>query len=126
MRIVAFALKKRQVEMTNERIWQISKVFLLLALGIIFLVSIADRFGWLGHPGSKNVSWGDWKHFVQYVAVLNWFVPKVLINSLAILEIVIECALDVALVLGLYVRVVAWCSALGIVAPIGYSVSREW
>lgn len=48
---------------------------------------------------------------MQYVAVLNWFVPKVLINSLAILEIVIECALDVALVLGLYVSVVAWCSA---------------
>jgi putative oxidoreductase len=121
--------------MTDERIMQISRVFLRSALSITFLVSIADRFGWLGRPGTKNVSWGDWSHFVQYVAILNWFVPKVLINSLAIFETVIECALGVALLLGLYLRVVAWCStallmsfaltmslALGIVAPVSYSV----
>jgi hypothetical protein len=82
--------RHHQVDMTDERILQISRVFLRLALGITFLVSIADRFGWLGRPGSKNVSWGDWKHFVQYVAILNWFVPKVLINSLATLETITE------------------------------------
>lgn len=126
---------KRQVDMTDKRILQISRLFLRLALGITFLVSIADRFGWLGRPGGKNVSWGDWKHFVQYVAVLNWFVPKVLINRLAILETIIEGALGIALLLGVCPRVVAWCSAallmsfaltmsiaLGIVAPLSYSV----
>jgi len=44
---------------------------------------------------------GDWKHFVQYVAVLNWFVPKVLIKGLAVLETVIEFGLGVALLLAL-------------------------
>jgi hypothetical protein len=121
--------------MSQERVLQIARVFLRLALGITFLVAIGDRFGWLGPYGSKNVSWGDWTHFVQYVAVLNWFVPKSLIPGLAVLETIIELGLGVALLLGVYQRVVAWSSAalltsfaltmsvaLGIIAPVSYSV----
>ena len=121
--------------MNNERVLQISRVFLRLALGITFLVSIGDRFGWLGPYGGKNVSWGDWTHFVQYVAVLNWFVPRSLISGLAVLETIIELGLGIALLLGIYQRVVAWSSAvllmsfaltmsiaLGISAPLSYSV----
>ncbi len=121
--------------MNNERVLQIARVFLRLALGITFLVAISDRFGWLGPYGSKNVSWGDWTHFVQYVAVLNPFVPKSLIPGLAVLETVIELGLGIALLLGIYQRVVAWSSAallmsfaltmsiaLGITAPLSYSV----
>jgi hypothetical protein len=121
--------------MTNERIFQIARTFLRLSLGVTFLVAISDRFGLLGPYGSRNVSWGDWTHFVQYVAVLNWFVPKALIPGLAILETTIELALGVALVLGIYQRVAALSSAallmsfaltmsiaLGIIAPLSYSV----
>src|ERR1035438_6106963 len=121
--------------MTHERVLQIAKVFLRLALGITFLVAIGDRFGWLGPYGSKNVSWGDWAHFVQYVAVLNWFVPKSLVPVLAVLETIIELGLGAALLLGIYQRIVAWSSAallmsfaltmsiaLGITAPLSYSV----
>jgi uncharacterized membrane protein YphA (DoxX/SURF4 family) len=120
---------------SNERVLQFAKGFLRLALGISFLVSIGDRFGWLGPYGSKNVSWGDWPHFVQYVALLNWFVPKSLVPGLAVLETTIELGLGVALVSGIYQRIVAWSSAallalfaltmsvaLGIVAPLSYSV----
>lgn len=121
--------------MNHERVVQIAKVFLRLALGITFLVAIGDRLGWLGPYGSRNVSWGDWTHFVQYVAVLNWFVPKRLIPTLAVLETVIELGLGIGLLLGIYQRAVAWSSAallmsfaltmsiaLGILAPLGYSV----
>jgi uncharacterized membrane protein YphA (DoxX/SURF4 family) len=121
--------------MNNERVLQIAKVFVRLALGITFLVSIGDRLGWLGAYGSKNVSWGDWIHFVQYVAVLNPLVPKTLIPGLAVLETIIELGLGIALLLGIYQRVVAWSSAgllmsfavtmsiaLGITAPLSYSV----
>jgi uncharacterized membrane protein YphA (DoxX/SURF4 family) len=121
--------------MTNERIFQIARVFLRVSLGITFLLAIGDRFGLLGPYGSKNVSWGDWTHFVRYVAVLNWFVPKSLISALAVLETSIELALGIALLLGIYQRVVAWSSAallmsfaltmsiaLGIIAPFSYSV----
>jgi uncharacterized membrane protein YphA (DoxX/SURF4 family) len=121
--------------MNNERVLQIAKIFVRLALGITFLVSIGDRLGWLGAYGSKNVSWGDWTHFVQYVAALNSFLPKSLIPGLAVLETIIELALGIALLLGIYQRVVAWSSAvllmsfaltmsiaLGITAPLSYSV----
>src|SRR5260370_35345239 len=121
--------------MNNERVLQIARVFLRLALGITFLFSIGDRFGWLGAYGSRNVSWGDWTHFVQYVAQLNSFVPKSLIPGLAVLETIIELGLGIALLLGIYQRVVAWSSAallmsfaltmsiaLGITAPLSYSV----
>jgi uncharacterized membrane protein YphA (DoxX/SURF4 family) len=121
--------------MTNERTLQIARIILRLALGITFLVSVADRLGILGPYGSRNVSWGDWHHFTQYVTTLNWFVPKSLIPPLAAFETVIEAGLGVALLVGIYERVVAWCSAglllsfaltmsvaLGIVAPLSYSV----
>jgi hypothetical protein len=67
--------------------------------------------------------------------VLNPFVPKTLIPGLAVLETVIELGLGIALLLGIYQRVVAWSSAallmsfavtmsiaLGITAPLSYSV----
>jgi uncharacterized membrane protein YphA (DoxX/SURF4 family) len=121
--------------MKNERILPVARILLRLALGITFLVSVADRFGALGRYGTRNVSWGDWKHFVQYVATLNWFVPKALIPALSVLETAIETALGIALLVGLWERIVAWCSAalllsfaltmsiaLGIIAPLSYSV----
>jgi hypothetical protein len=121
--------------MSHQRVLQIARVFVRVALGITFLVSIGDRLGWLGPYGSKNVSWGDWTHFMQYVAILNWFIPKNLIPVLAVLETFIELALGLALLLGVYQHVVAWSSAalltsfaltmsiaLGITAPLSYSV----
>jgi putative oxidoreductase len=121
--------------MANGRIFQISRVVLRAALGIAFLVAIADRLGLLGPYGSRNVSWGDWKHFEEYVAVLNWFVPKTLIPALSAVETIIEGSLGFALLAGIYPRAVAWASAgllasfaltmsvaLGIVAPLEYGV----
>ena len=123
------------MSITNEQVSAIARVFLRMALGVSFLVSAGDRFGLLGAYGSKNVSWGDWSHFVQFVAVLNWFVPKVLISVIAWVETVIEVGLGLALLAGIYPRIVAWSSALllllfaltmtvalGITAPISYSV----
>jgi putative oxidoreductase len=121
--------------MTDQRVLQTARVFLRIVLGVTFLVAIGDRFGLLGPYGGKNVSWGDWNHFKQYVAILNWFIPKALISGLAAVETGVELTLAVALLLGIYPRVVAWSSAallmsfaltmslaLGIVAPLSYSV----
>jgi putative oxidoreductase len=121
--------------MTNERILQITRVFLRVALASAFLVAVADRLGLLGPYGSRNVSWGDWKHFEEYVAVLNWFIPKALIPALSALETVIETGLGLGLLVGIYPRIVAWSSAvllssfaltmtivLGLLAPLGYGV----
>jgi uncharacterized membrane protein YphA (DoxX/SURF4 family) len=119
----------------KQRILQASRVFLRIALGATFLVACADRFGFLGPYGSRNVSWGDWKHFEQYVAVLVWFLPKAVIPPLAAVETIIEVTLGLALLAGVWTRLIAWASAvllasfaatmsvaLGIVAPVSYGV----
>ena len=121
--------------MTNERIRQMSKIALRFCLSTAFLSAIGDRFGLWGGYGAKNVSWGDWAHFLQFVAQLNAFLPKALIPTVGAVETVIEFALAIALLSGFYQRIVAWASAalllsfaltmsfaLGILAPLGYSV----
>jgi hypothetical protein len=97
--------------MSSERVAQISRIFVRFALGSAFLSAIADRFGVCGPPGSKFVGFGDWSHFVKFVAVLNWFLPKGFIPMVAVLETVIELTLGVALLLGIYQRHVALSSA---------------
>ena len=121
--------------MTNERILQITGVVLRVALASAFLVAVADRLGLLGSYGSRNVSWGDWKHFEEYVGVLNPFLSKALIPALSALETVIETGLGLGLLVGIYPRIVAWSSAVllgsfaltmtiapGLLAPLGYGV----
>ena len=45
---------------------EIARLFARLALGASFLSAVADRFGLWGPYGAKNVSWGDFAHFVEY------------------------------------------------------------
>jgi uncharacterized membrane protein YphA (DoxX/SURF4 family) len=87
-------------------------LLLRLALGITFLSAIADRFGWLGPPGTPNVSWGTFGHFVAYVGVLNWYLPKAVIPALAVVETAIETLCALLLVAGLWLRVTATASAV--------------
>lgn len=121
--------------MTNERVLQVARIFLRLALSTAFFSAIADRFGLYGPPGASGVSWGNWTHFLRFVAYLNWFAPKALIPTLGVVETIIEFTLAVALLAGVYQRIAAWASAalltsfamtmtiaLGVKAPLGYGV----
>ena len=121
--------------MTDKRVLQIARICLRVCLSAGFLSAIADRFGLYGPPGTAGVSWGDWAHFLQFVAYLNSFMPKALIPTIGVVETVIEFTLAVALLVGVYQRIVAWASAallmsfaatmsiaLGIRAPLGYGV----
>lgn len=42
-----------------KRMALLSSMFLRLALGISFLSAVADRFGYWGAIGQRNVAWGD-------------------------------------------------------------------
>ncbi len=112
-----------------------ASVALRLALGLTFLYSVADRFGWLGPPGAANVSWGTFARFTAYVGILNWYLPHAIISNLAWIETALELILGLALVAGLWLRLTATVSALlllsfgvtmslagGIGAPFQYSV----
>jgi len=121
--------------MTDKRVLQIGRIVLRLCLSSAFLVAIADRFGVYGGHGTKGVTWGDWTHFLQFVAYLIKIAPKAFIPAIGVLETIIEFALAVALLVGVYPRIVAWSSAallalfavtmsiaLGIPTTLGYGV----
>src|SRR5262252_1686666 len=112
-----------------------SSVFLRLALGISFLSAVADRFGLWGIYGQPNVSWGNYSRFVDYTAMLNWFLPAAMIPALAMIATVAETLFGLLLVLGWNTRIVALLSGallttfaltmtvtLGVKAPLNFSV----
>jgi uncharacterized membrane protein YphA (DoxX/SURF4 family) len=110
-------------------------VFLRAALGFSFLSAVADRFGLWGAFGQQHVAWGDFSHFVVYTGKLIWFAPAPVIPAIAWMATAAETALGVALLLGVFPRLMAALSgillltfavtmtiALGIKAPLDASV----
>lgn len=106
-----------------------------IALAAGFLSAVADRFGLWGAPGATNVSWGDWRHFVEAVAVLNGFAPKTLVPVIAIAATLAESTLGVMLLIGYRLRWTAYGAAAlltifgiamtfssSVKAPLDYSV----
>lgn len=125
---------KRRFTVTAKRALDYSTLFLRVALGVSFLSAVADRFGYWGAYGQRNVAWGDFSHFIQYTGKLNWFAPAA-VPLLAGTATFAESLLGVALILGFFTRVAAFLSgsmlllfalamtfASGIKAPLDSSV----
>ncbi|HEV2482383.1 MAG TPA: DoxX family protein [Puia sp.] len=113
----------------------LAQLLLRLALGAGFLLAVADRFGFLGGPGSKGVSWGNWANFAGYTHTLLPFLSGGLASVMAGIATGLEIVFGVCLVIGLGVRLAAAGAALltlifglcmavflGIRAPFGYPV----
>jgi uncharacterized membrane protein YphA (DoxX/SURF4 family) len=113
----------------------VARLFLRLGLAAGFLSAVADRFGAWGSPGDPNVAWGQWNVFVDYVAVLNWFVPTPFIPALAWAATAAEVLIALGLLVGWKLRwfslagglllltfAVTMSAASGIKAPLDYSV----
>ncbi len=83
---------------------RVAPVLLRWALGLTILSAVADRFGLWGSPGTANVSWGDWPHFVAYTAKVNSFLPGLCAPALAVTATVAEALLGLALLLGAFPR----------------------
>ena len=60
---------------------EIARLFARLALGASFLSAVADRFGLLGPYGAKNVSWGNFAHFLEYTRSVTYASSQALRNS---------------------------------------------
>jgi uncharacterized membrane protein YphA (DoxX/SURF4 family) len=113
----------------------IPQFILRLALGAGFVLPVMDRLGLLGPPGAPNVSWGDWKHFIEYNHTLIPFASHSMTNVLGIIATTAESVFGVCLILGFKTRIVALGAAfltftfglcmaifIGIFAPFGYPV----
>jgi putative oxidoreductase len=112
--------------------WEpIAMLYARFALAAAFLSAVAARFGIWG----ENAGPDSFKHFLEYVAEVNSFMPAFTIPFLAWAATVAETFLGVALVLGIWTRLVALAAALllalfgtamaisfGIKSPFDYSV----
>lgn len=95
-----------------DRVTSYSVVYLRLALGVAFLSAVADRLGFWGAPGARNVAWGDFDSFLAYTATLNWFLPAPWVPAVGWAATFLELGLGVLLLVGFRVRETAFASGL--------------
>ena len=83
---------------------EIVRLFARFALGASFLSAVADRFGLWGPHGAKNVSWGDFAHFVEYTGAVMSLFPSSLTVSFAWAATVAETLFGILLIAGFKIR----------------------
>jgi len=89
-----------------------SQLFARVAIATAFLSAVADRIGLWGPPGSKHASWGDWENFMTYSNKLNFFVPELLQEPLAITVTVLEILFGILLIIGYKTKLTANLSSI--------------
>lgn len=122
--------------MTNT--FRIPQLYLRLALGLGFLIPVADRLGWLGRAGQKGVSWGNWENFAAYTNMLLPFLSRQLASVMGLVATIAEILIGLFLIIGYKTRIAAYggflltlvfaiCMAafIGIRAPFNYSVFSD-
>ncbi len=108
---------------------------LRITIAAAFLSAVADRFGLWGAAGDAGVVWGNFASFLEYTAVLNPYLPSVLLYPLGVFVTILEVALAALLLANVRTREVAFGSAallmlfavsmaftVGLKAPLDYSV----
>jgi uncharacterized membrane protein YphA (DoxX/SURF4 family) len=113
----------------------IFQFYLRLALSVGYLTAGLDRLGVWGKYGEKNISWGDWQHFMLYARDVMRFLPSGLATVFAVVATAGEISIGLLLLLGKWTQVAALGSGVlaflfalsmtishGIVEPISYSV----
>src|SRR5512135_779691 len=114
---------------------EVVRLFARFALGASFLSAVADRFGLWGPYGAKNVSWGNFAHFVEYTGAVTSLFPTAWTNSFAWAATVAETLFGILLIAGFKTRMtsvlaglllfsfaMAMVTGLGIKKPLDYSV----
>jgi len=111
------------------------QLYLRLSIAAGYIIFGLDRLGVWGRPGQKNISWGDWPHFMKYAAEVMGFLPYTLAAVCAVIATAAEIIFGILLLAGKWTRfsaigsgVLALLFALsmaisfGIVSPLSYSV----
>ena len=87
-------------------------VYARLALGGTFLAAVTDRFGLWGPPGTHNVAWGNFDHFLAYAAQLNPYLPRTWMPAVGWGVTLAEVTCGLALIVGFQIRKIAVGSGL--------------
>jgi uncharacterized membrane protein YphA (DoxX/SURF4 family) len=126
---------KSETAPLRENATEIVRLFARFALGASFLSAVADRFGLWGRYGAKNVSWGNFAHFVEYTGRVMSLFPGSLTVYFAWAATVAETLFGILLIVGFKIRMVSVLSGLlllsfaigmatglGVKTPLDYSV----
>ena len=118
-----------------EKFSSFAQLYLRVAIGVSYLVFGFDRLGVWGNYGEKNISWGDWEHFMKYASEVMSFLPTTVVGLFAVIATIAEIVFGVLLLLGKWTRVAAFGSGIlafffaismtisfGIISPLSYSV----
>ena len=118
-----------------EKFSSFAQLYLRVAIAVSYLVFGLDRLGVFGKPGEKNISWGDWDHFLKYAAEVMQFLPYSLVTVFAVIATAVEILAGLLLLVGKWTKVAAIGSGVlaflyavsmaisfGIVSPLSYSV----
>jgi len=113
----------------------IIQLYLRTALAAAYLKLGLDRLGAWGSYGHSFVSWGDWKHFMEYARQVMSFLPSAVIPVFAVMATIAEILFGILLLIGFCTRLAAAGSGIlaflfavamavsnGIQDPLGYSV----
>jgi len=118
-----------------DRRLKYSPIYLRIALGSTFLAAVADRFGLWGGPGENLVAWGNFQDFLDYTALLNPYLPTLMVPVIGWIVTIAEIVLGAALIIGFRIRetalisgtlllffAIAMAVSIGIKSPLDYSV----
>lgn len=108
---LVFVIACLLLALTNGRVRWIATLLRVL-IPLAFLQAVGDRFGLFGGPGTPGVSWGDFAHFIAYTGVVNAFLPRALIPTLAVLATICEITFGITMLLGISIRNAAIGSAI--------------
>src|SRR5206468_4520583 len=96
-------MNSKTAELT-ENGTELVRLFARFALGASFLSAVADRFGLWGPDGAKNVSWGNFAHFVKYTGAVTSLFPSSLTVPFAWAATIAEKLFGVLPIAGFKIR----------------------
>jgi putative oxidoreductase len=121
--------------MKQTKLLDVAQLFLRLAAGFAFFYFGCDRLGFWGKYGSKDVSWGDWSHFMDYASKVMGFLPYSVAQVFAVIATAAEISFGLLLMVGFLTRwaalgtfflaglfAIAMSVSFGIFQPLAYSV----
>ncbi|MCC9603308.1 DoxX family protein [Stieleria sp. JC731] len=96
---------------SNPNAVRTAMIILRVALAASFLSAVADRFGIWGEVGTGSVAWGNFQNFLDYTALLLWYLPDSMVMIAGWSATIAEVVIAIGLLLGLGLRFFAYASA---------------
>ncbi len=93
-----------------KKIFPTAQLLLRFALGAGFILPVLDRIGFLGVPGSANVSWGNWANFVAYAHNLMPYLPTKTASFFSVIATIGEVLFGILLIMGYKIKLAAYGS----------------